>query len=891
MLQVFIKLKDKDAGLSTEVKVAKMSLIDLAGSEKGAVTGNKGARFREGSNINKSLLALGNCINALADGSKYIPYRNSKLTRLLKDSIGGNCRTVMIANVSPSSETFEDTFNTLKYADRAKKIKISLKKNVLNVDFHVAQYAKIVEDLRGEISTLKERIQFLETENEALKSNNVAKAKVEASNDMEVDSTTSSASSSETIESNNQELESLKKTLHSYIERQHDYNALQDKIKEFEKRNEEQSQEIKILKAEGNALPRVRSSDDQEELTKFKARVAELEEKLKKREVSSPVNINPSSDDELMRLLETRKMLINKLSNEQSTLVNLKMRIHFKKQLHERNVKITIGQKDVEKSEVKTAKAVGALEKKVERKETRVQQLMKDIAINKSSLDDIMETTTDDPKIRNVQLEIELLESKAESQHLFTMISSLGTKLETQDVDLNSTLKVLRKNHLYLRGHDLASQADQKEYEELRDQLLENRLKWAGNLTEFSDQESAELTAVNFYSDIAKLSLPSLSNLEAEMEERRPRSVEQRSLFDSVETIVPDESTVVENTLTDTTPPPCKSEKAFLKKTASTTFSVLPPTPNLVKHHDDEDLQPPTPRVFGNNSFEILPPTPQLVSEKPAPLVRKESDKSFSDKNAAPLLKSLMIASATKFSPHTSPQSTPKRVSDVDHHKDGGSASKKPKLEAGLKWEVHRETQEIPSTPLSSRNLNETYDSIPDTSPDQGKAASNSWNETVTLVSNLGKQCDIKTSPELERKNLNSTLAVDEEPMDVDNTGIVKNIPFVGDMSVIQPPQDQVSSNFLEVKSGGSPVKAGMDTPASPYDNVPRQPRRSPRNNSMPPPSIKTGGSGRKLHPPSSSRGLTPQNGGNNVKRTLKHSASASVLPRQPQSTAPISFR
>ena len=71
------------------------------------MTGNKGARFREGSNINKSLLALGNCINALADGSKYIPYRNSKLTRLLKDSIGGNCRTVMIANVSPSSETFE----------------------------------------------------------------------------------------------------------------------------------------------------------------------------------------------------------------------------------------------------------------------------------------------------------------------------------------------------------------------------------------------------------------------------------------------------------------------------------------------------------------------------------------------------------------------------------------------------------------------------------------------------------------------------------------------------------------------------------------------------------------------------------------------------------------
>ena len=91
-----------------------MSLIDLAASEKGCITGNKGARFREGSNINKSLLALKICINALADGSKHILYRRSKLTRLL-----------MIANVSPSSAKFKVTVNTLKYADRVKDIKIN----------------------------------------------------------------------------------------------------------------------------------------------------------------------------------------------------------------------------------------------------------------------------------------------------------------------------------------------------------------------------------------------------------------------------------------------------------------------------------------------------------------------------------------------------------------------------------------------------------------------------------------------------------------------------------------------------------------------------------------------------------------------------------------------
>merc|ERR1712110_431893 len=131
--------------------------------------GRGAARFREGANINKSLLALGNCINALAEGSKYVPYRNSKLTRLLKDSIGGNCRTVMISNVSPSSMTYEDTYNTLRYADRAKKIKIKLKKNVLSVDFQVGQYAKIVEDLKVQLSECKARVVALEDENVELK--------------------------------------------------------------------------------------------------------------------------------------------------------------------------------------------------------------------------------------------------------------------------------------------------------------------------------------------------------------------------------------------------------------------------------------------------------------------------------------------------------------------------------------------------------------------------------------------------------------------------------------------------------------------------------------------------------------------------------------------------
>lgn len=103
----------------------------------------------EGANINRSLLALANCINALGeiekhDGSlNFVPYRDSKLTRLLKDSLGGNSRTIMIANISPSEFSYEETHNTLKYANRAKNIKTKITRNVKNVEYHVSQYQHV----------------------------------------------------------------------------------------------------------------------------------------------------------------------------------------------------------------------------------------------------------------------------------------------------------------------------------------------------------------------------------------------------------------------------------------------------------------------------------------------------------------------------------------------------------------------------------------------------------------------------------------------------------------------------------------------------------------------------------------------------------------------------
>ena len=164
-----IVLEFKNVTKMEEVTCAKLSLVDLAGSERAAASENRGIRMFEGGMINRSLLALGNCINILSDrtkvGGSFVPYRDSKLTRLLKDSLGGNTKTVMIACISQASCHYEETINTLKYAERAKKIVKKLNRNVKEVEINVDQYKEIIKELQAEIAALKERILRLAGEN------------------------------------------------------------------------------------------------------------------------------------------------------------------------------------------------------------------------------------------------------------------------------------------------------------------------------------------------------------------------------------------------------------------------------------------------------------------------------------------------------------------------------------------------------------------------------------------------------------------------------------------------------------------------------------------------------------------------------------------------------
>ena len=175
LLKINIENKDKEGPNSTNVICGRFILVDLAGSEKtNSVINNNSnnnnnkknvnknnVRQQEGANINKSLLNLGICINALASKSKFIPWRNSKLTHILKDCIGGNSRIVMISTISPSLFCVDETFNTLNYSNRAKNITTIIKKNVISVvdrDSQVSKYREIISNLTDELEAKRNQL-------------------------------------------------------------------------------------------------------------------------------------------------------------------------------------------------------------------------------------------------------------------------------------------------------------------------------------------------------------------------------------------------------------------------------------------------------------------------------------------------------------------------------------------------------------------------------------------------------------------------------------------------------------------------------------------------------------------------------------------------------------
>lgn len=199
ILTVTVEIKS-----STErIRVGKLNLVDLAGSERQAKTGATGQRLKEAGKINLSLSTLGNVIHALVEeNSSHIPYRDSKLTRLLQDSLGGNSKTLMIANIGPASYNWDETLTTLRYANRAKNIHNAPRVNEDPKDALIRQYQDEISKLRNilneksskketkkeknfEVENLQEHTKFLEKQQQDLneKRNNILENKDNLSTD------------------------------------------------------------------------------------------------------------------------------------------------------------------------------------------------------------------------------------------------------------------------------------------------------------------------------------------------------------------------------------------------------------------------------------------------------------------------------------------------------------------------------------------------------------------------------------------------------------------------------------------------------------------------------------------------------------------------------------
>lgn len=244
------------------IRVGKLNLVDLAGSERQSKTGATGDRLKEATKINLSLSALGNVISALADtkgtSQKYIPYRDSKLTRILQDSLGGNTKTVMCANCGPADYNHDETLSTLRYANRAKNIK---NKPKVNQDPKEA----LLKEYQEEIRKLRQQLKENQQSSESQQSSEVQQSQV-GEEQSSIEDTQSKeqlqklmADHTKTTDQNSKLQLQLQKESESRDSAEQSRLVLESKLSEIQDRlisgeqnafNEKQIQEARIRKAE-----------------------------------------------------------------------------------------------------------------------------------------------------------------------------------------------------------------------------------------------------------------------------------------------------------------------------------------------------------------------------------------------------------------------------------------------------------------------------------------------------------------------------------------------------------------------------------------------------------------------------------------------------------------
>eukprot|EP00761_Pharyngomonas_kirbyi_P014435 gb/GECH01014465.1/.p1 GENE.gb/GECH01014465.1/~~gb/GECH01014465.1/.p1 ORF type:complete len:867 (+),score=318.12 gb/GECH01014465.1/:1-2601(+) len=486
-----IHVEQKNSEGST--KNGKFNIVDLAGSEKVGKTGAKGQTLKEAQQINKSLSALGNCINALVEKHSHVPFRNSKLTRILQESLGGNSKTTMICACSPHAFNIEETISTLKFGRRAKSIKNKVK---VNARKSAAELEKIVNALRENLGAMKKKNQALQSQVDYLREKaGIDSEELERLVPSEGNDEAEPSPSNETSnDSSRNEDESRDEDRPDPVTSEHPADAVVEKEELKDKHQKElERMQDKLDDAE------LEKNDLQEEKSKIKQQLEEKEEQLKniQKELNSIQESSKSEKDDYEFQIE---MLEKTLDQRTEEAENLREELDEIKGQSVEEIGQT-RQDGAIKEERDTAKAKNEEQQKlIDAQDAELQKIFRELDAAERAKEDAQQLVSDKQEELKVK-DQELLSMKAlQWYHDF---QGSQDELEQGICDIveqsyNSAIKQIRDEY---------NQSEQK----LLSNLEEDRANFNKTLSQYEEEQK---------------------NLEDRLEETKQKMVQEQSKFD-----------------------------------------------------------------------------------------------------------------------------------------------------------------------------------------------------------------------------------------------------------------------------------------------------------------------------------------------------------------------
>ncbi|CAG9314689.1 unnamed protein product [Blepharisma stoltei] len=550
-----------------EIISSRLCMIDLAGSERGASTDNKGQRMVEGAMINKSLLALGNCINILSDDKKkgrYVPYRDSKLTRLLKDSLGGNTRTTMIACIIPAAFAYEDTYHTLKYAQRVKLISTKVSKTIKEVQY---DYKDIINSLRSEIETLKIQLKRQEDQN--------------SYQDLSIED-----------EKDEEKYKNLSRLLRTNFE---EHWELKQSIKEIEALNEQNRTRLKYL------VERIEAENNDKEICIFEDLKNELQL------VQENIRENEENRNELLQAMYANMKQKQTLQKEMGNVKDSKKRDLLELQIAVRTLKLE--KLDLHMQNLELQKKAEESEKISEEKDKIIQEMKKEIDNMKRRI----------KSRQNSLLPLQELEMNEENLKPDNLYDSLGDTIRVIPTKLsNPSPKVTKWNEI-----KISHLSEARNLRKSGSKNLETTSKATAFLEEYKTvkdhevyEEINDLTKVRSSSVLPKNKI----NYQNSEEEKTPRYnafgknkiSTKKGAFSLLYPSIPRSISLARSNSTKTRKQPYSSQRGYkpsLERAVSREYS---PSPNKNDENNPAKLQQ-----------NIRDATRQLIPNKTTNLIRK----------------------------------------------------------------------------------------------------------------------------------------------------------------------------------------------------------------------------------------------------------------------------